>query len=168
MKIGLIGLGTVGSGVYDILTTNESIIKNNVMDDITIKTICVKDIEKNRDIETTGVEMTDNMEDILADPEIDIVVEVMGGIEQSKKLILEAFKRGKHVVSANKDLIALHGRELAEVAAKNNCHFQYEASVCGAIPIMKSLNHALVGNNLKKIGGIVNGSTNYILTRTEL
>lgn len=168
INIGIIGFGTVGSGTAKVLTGNKDIIEKKTGCPVSIKTVCVKDINKTRDFTVEGSTMTDNTEDILRDPEIDIVVEVMGGIDRSKKVIEEAFKRGKHVVSANKDLIAVHGKELTELARQNNCHFFYEAAVAGGIPILRSLQYALTGNRIQKIGGIINGSTNYILTRTEV
>lgn len=168
LKLGIFGLGTVGSGTVDILTTNTQIIERELGCKIQIKTICVKNKEKNRTVDIGTSILTTNPDDILKDPDIDIVVEVMGGIDNSKKIIESALNNKKHVVSANKDLIALYGKELTELAKKNNCHFFYEAAVAGGIPILKSLQFALTGNNIKKISGIVNGSTNYILTRMEV
>lgn len=168
IHIGIIGFGTVGSGTARVLTENRDMIETKIGCPVSIKTICVKDMTKTRNFTVEGSTLTDNAEVILRDPEIDIVVEVMGGIERSKKVIEEAFRRGKHIVSANKDLIALYGQELTEMARKNNCHFFYEAAVAGGIPILRSLQYALTGNKIKKIGGIINGSTNYILTRTEV
>lgn len=168
VKIGIIGFGTVGSGTAKVLTENRDIIEKKTDCQVSIKTICVRDINKTRKFTVEGSTMTDNAEDILRDPEINIVVEVMGGIEKSKKIIEEAFRRGKHVVTANKDLIAEHGKELTELARQNNLHFFYEAAVAGGIPILRSLQYSLTGNRIQKIGGIINGSTNYILTRTEV
>ena len=168
IQIGIIGFGTVGSGTAQVLTMNKEIIEKKTGCPVSIKTVCVRDLTKTRKFSVEGCTMTDNAEDILRDPEIDIVVEVMGGIEKAKYIIEEAFKDGKHVVSANKDLIAVYGKELTELARQNNCHFFYEAAVAGGIPILRSLQFALTGNHIKKIGGIINGSTNYILTRTEV
>lgn len=168
LQVGIIGFGTVGSGTVDILTTNKTLIERQLGSSITIKKICVKDLNKTRTVKVEGDKLTTNTEDILLDPEIDIIVEVMGGIDESKGIIESAFKKGKHVVSANKDLIALYGKELSELAKQNNCHFFYEAAVAGGIPILRSLQFSLAGNNIQKIGGIINGSTNYILTRMEI
>ena len=168
LQIGIIGFGTVGSGTAQVLTENKELIQKRIGCPVSIKTVCVRNLEKTRKFTVEGCTMTDNVEDILRDPEIDIVVEVMGGIEKAKYIIEEAFKRRKHVVSANKDLIAVYGKELTEKARKNNCHFFYEAAVAGGIPILRTLQFALTGNHIKKIGGIINGSTNYILTRTEV
>src|SRR5690625_555849 len=109
--------------------------------------------------------LTTNPDDILNDPEIDIIVEVMGGIEESYQHILKAFSAKKHVVTANKDLVALHGIELQEAAAKNKCDFYYEASVAGGIPILRGIAEGLSSDRIQKIMGIVNGTTNYILTK---
>lgn len=168
IKIGIIGFGTVGSGTAKVLTENKEIIEKKTSCSVSIKTICVKDTSKMRRFMVEGSTMTDKEEYILRDPEINIVVEVMGGIEKSKKIIEEAFRRGKHVVTANKDLIAEYGKELTELARQNNLHFFYEAAVAGGIPILRSLQYSLTGNRIQKIGGIINGSTNYILTRTEV
>lgn len=168
IQIGIIGFGTVGSGTTQILMDNKEIIEKKIATPISIKTICVKNLEKKRTTKIGSSTLTNKTEDILQDPEIDIVVEVMGGIDKSKEIIEAAFKKGKHVVSANKDLIALYGKELTELARKNKCHFFYEAAVAGGIPILRSLQFSLTGNNIQKIGGIINGSTNYILTRMQV
>ena len=168
IKIGIIGFGTVGSGTAKVLTENKDLIEARNSFSVSIKTVCVKDKKKTRSFLPKSSIISDNIEDILLDPEIDIVVEVMGGIEKSKKIIEEAFKRGKHVVTANKDLIAEYGSELTQLAQKNNLHFLYEAAVAGGIPILQTLQYSLAGNKIQKIAGIINGSTNYILTRTEI
>lgn len=168
LKLGIFGLGTVGSGTMDILTTNGDTIERELGCKIQTNKICVKDLGKKRTIDVDTSMLTTNPDDILKDPDIDIVVEVMGGIDEAKRIVESALNNKKHVVSANKDLVALYGKELTELAKKNNCHFFYEAAVAGGIPILKSLQFALTGNNIKKISGIVNGSTNYILTRMEV
>src|SRR3712207_330993 len=168
LQIGIFGLGTVGSGTVDILTNNMQILEESTQTRINIKTVCVKDTSKERKVTLQGTKITSDPNDILDDPEIDIVVEVMGGIETSKSVIEQAFKNGKNVVSANKDLIALYGKELTDLAKKNDCHFFFEAAVAGGIPILRALQFSLIGNQIKKIGGIINGSTNYILTRMQI
>lgn len=168
LKIGIFGLGTVGTGTMDILNTNTKLIEKQIGQSLTIKKVCVKDTGKTRSIDTGTTIMTSNINDILDDPEIDIIVELIGGIDISKSIIESAFIRGKHVVTANKDLVALYGKELTQLAKKNNCQFLFEAAVAGAIPILHSLQFSLMANHIKKIGGIVNGSTNYILTRMEV
>src|SRR3712207_2188817 len=131
LQIGIFGLGTVGSGTVDILTNNMQILEESTQTRINIKTVCVKDTSKERKVTLQGTKITSDPNDILDDPEIDIVVEVMGGIETSKSVIEQAFKNGKNVVSANKDLIALYGKELTDLAKKNDCHFFFEAAVAG-------------------------------------
>ena len=168
LQIGIFGLGTVGSSTVQILTCNRELIERQLGATTQISKICVRDTGKTRTVDTSNSILTSRPEDILLDPKIDIVVEVMGGIEKSKEIIEAAFKNGKHVVSANKDLIALYGKELSELAKQNNCHFFFEAAVAGGIPILRTLQSSLTGNHINKISGIVNGSTNYILTRMEI
>lgn len=168
LQIGILGLGTVGSSTVQILTCNRELVERQLGATTQISKICVRDTGKTRTVDTSNSILTSRPEDILLDPKIDIVVEVMGGIEKSKEIIEAAFKNGKHVVSANKDLIALYGKELSELAKQNNCHFFFEAAVAGGIPILRTLQSSLTGNHINKISGIVNGSTNYILTRMEI
>lgn len=168
LQIGIFGLGTVGSSTVQILTCNRDLVERQLGATTQISKICVRDTGKTRTVDTSNSILTSRPEDILLDPKIDIVVEVMGGIEKSKEIIEAAFKNGKHVVSANKDLIALYGKELSELAKQNNCHFFFEAAVAGGIPILRTLQTSLTGNHINKISGIVNGSTNYILTRMEI
>lgn len=168
LKLGIFGLGTVGSGTMDILMTNSTLIERELGCSVSVKKVCVKDIGKKRTIGMNTSTLTTNPDDILKDPEIDIVVEVIGGTDEAYRIIKTSLENKKHVVSANKDLIALYGKELTELARKNNCHFFYEAAVAGGIPILKSLQFALTGNYINKISGIINGSTNYILTRMEV
>ena len=126
LQIGLFGLGTVGSSTVEILTSNRELLERQLGCTTQIGKICVRDTGKTRSVDTSNSILTSRPEDILLDPKIDIVVEVMGGIEKSKEIIEAAFKNGKHVVSANKDLIALYGKELSELAKQNNCHFFFE------------------------------------------
>lgn len=168
LQIGIFGLGTVGSGTVEILTSNRESIEKSTNTRIKVKTVCVKDTSKQRKIDLQNTKITNDPNEILDDPEIDIVVEVMGGIEYSKSIIEKAFKKGKHVVSANKDLVALYGKDLTDIANKHNCHFFFEAAVAGGIPILRAIQYSLIGNQIKKIGGIINGSTNYLLTRMQI
>lgn len=168
LNIGIIGFGTVGTGTIEIITTNSEMIEKTLGFPINIKKICVKSMDKTRTIEVSTDILTTDVEDIILDKDIDIVVEVMGGIERSKDVIERALKSKKHVVTANKDLISLYGKELTDLAVENNCHLLYEASVAGGIPILNSLQFSLSANHIKKISGIINGSTNYILTRMEV
>src|SRR5690625_2163425 len=132
---------------------------------VEVKSVLVRDLDKARDVNKERTLLTTNPDDILNDPDIDIVVEVMGGIEQAREYILKAFAAKKHVVTANKDLVALHGLELQETASENKCDFFYEASVAGGIPILRGIVDGLATDHIRKVMGIVNGTTNYILTK---
>ncbi|ADY56450.1 homoserine dehydrogenase [Syntrophobotulus glycolicus DSM 8271] len=163
VSIGLLGMGTVGSGVAAILRNNSLDINTRAAAEITIKKALVRDIGKKRpDLE--NILLTDQPDEILNDPEIEIVVEVMGGIDQSRDYILRALKNGKHVVTANKDLLALHGPELFATAQEYQKDLYFEASVAGGIPIISAIRQSLTANRITSILGIINGTTNYILT----
>ena len=159
VKLGLIGLGTVGTGVVKVLKdfNNIEIIK-----------IAVKNINKKRDIENldTSLLTTDPFE-IVNNPEIDIIVEVIGGIEPAYELLKTAVENKKHIVTANKELLAKKGQELFELANKNNVTILYEAAIAGGIPIIMPIKTTLAGNKINKIEAILNGTTNYILTKME-
>ncbi|MDD3403950.1 MAG: homoserine dehydrogenase [Hespellia sp.] len=164
VKVGLIGLGTVGTGVYKLIQKNQVEMVQKIGAQMEIAKILVHNIEKKRE----GVDaslLTNRWEDILEDKDISIVIEVMGGIEPAKSMILDALNAGKNVVSANKDLIAEHGKELLDAAQKNKVDFLYEAAVAGGIPIIRPLKQCLAGNEISEVIGIVNGTTNYILTK---
>ncbi len=160
----LLGAGTVGGGVYRLLERREGEMVNKLGAALEIKTILVRDAKKPR----AGIppeKLTERFEDILSDPEIDIVIELMGGIDPAKRYVEEALAAGKHVVTANKDLLAEHGFELAETAAARGLDLRFEASVAGGIPILTPLMTCLEGNDITEVMGIVNGTTNFILTR---
>ena len=165
IKIGLLGMGTVGSGVWNILKNNEDEILRNCGYEIEIAKILVKDLNKKRNIDAPASLYTDDFNEVLNDDEIEIIVEVMGGIEPAKDYILKSMDKKKHVVSANKALIASHGKELFEKAELNKIMFLYEASVAGGIPILSTIKESLSGNKIEEVMGIVNGTTNYILTK---
>jgi len=165
LKIGLLGLGTVGSGVYRILAMNADKIIANAGKKIEISKILVSNTGKKRDLEIPAGLLTDNVRDILDDADIDIVVELLGGIHPAYDYMMEALGKGKHVVTANKAVIANYGESLAAAAAAGNAALKYEASVAGGIPIINALSTALSGNEFSEIVGIVNGTTNYILTQ---
>ena len=162
MKIAIFGYGTVGSGVFDVINMNSEIIAKRAGKPIEIK--YVLDL---RDFPGDPVEkvLVHDVNIILDDPEVKIIAEVMGGMEPAFKFTKEALSRGKSVCTSNKELVAAHGAELIELAAKNNCDYYFEASVGGGIPIIRSLCDSLVGDDILEIKGIVNGTTNYILTR---
>ncbi|MGF0033395.1 homoserine dehydrogenase [Bariatricus sp. SGI.154] len=164
IKVGLLGLGTVGSGVYKLIERQKDEMTDKTGAGLQIEKILVHNMNKPRE----GVDaslLTDKWEDIIQNDEIEIVVEVMGGIEPAKTMILEALNAGKNVVTANKDLVAEYGRELLDAAEKNGVDFLFEAAVAGGIPIIRPLKQCLAANEMDEVIGIVNGTTNYILTK---
>jgi len=165
IKIGLLGCGTVGSGVVKLLSKNAELISRRSGDDIVIKKVLEKDPGKCLEMGLAPEIITQNWSDIRDDAEIDIVVELIGGIEPAFQFVTEAMKQGKHVVSANKDLIAVRGRELFDTASENGVDFYFEASVAGGIPIVYPMKQSLAGNEINEVIGILNGTTNYVLTR---
>ena len=167
IKIALLGAGTVGSGVVRTLAMNAETITGRSSARIEIKTILVRDTKKYRP-ELDGIVLTDNFDEILRDDEISVVVEVMGGITPARDYMLQAMAAGKHVVTANKDVIAQHLSELYAAADVNNVDFLYEASVGGGIPIIKPLKECLTANKITEIMGVVNGTTNYMMTENHV
>ncbi|KGA95853.1 homoserine dehydrogenase [Alkalihalobacillus alcalophilus ATCC 27647 = CGMCC 1.3604] len=163
--VGLLGFGTVGSGVVEIIQRHQNELQHKVGCPVEVKKILVRDVNKQRKVEVNRSILTEVASDVIYDPEVDIIVEVMGGIEDTKLQLIEALNQKKHVVTANKDLMALHGAELLKVAAENQCDLFYEASVAGGIPILKGLSDGLSADRITKMMGIVNGTTNYILTK---
>ena len=153
INVGLLGLGTVGTGVAEYLIKQE---------EIKLKAVAVKNPEKKREV---SVNFVDDPYKIIDDPEINIVVELIGGIDPAKNYILDSIKNGKNIVTANKALISKHGREIFEAARKKKVSVGFEASVAGGIPIIQTLREDLSGNKIQEITGIINGTTNYILTR---
>lgn len=164
IKIGLLGLGTVGTGVYRLLERQAEEIKHKTGVNTVIDKVLVRNISKTREGIPAEI-VTDNPDDILNNPDIKIVVEVMGGMEPAYEYIKSALMSGKNVVTANKDLMAVKGGELMELAARNGCDLLFEAAVAGGIPIIRPLKQCLAGNNITEIMGIVNGTTNFILTK---
>lgn len=168
IKIGLIGLGTVGSGVLQMVENNQDKISNITGRQLSVKTIVVRNVAKHRDdVDTSHINLTDNLDDIVNDPEISIVVEVMGGIHPAKEIITQLLTAKKHVVTANKDLIASAGEELTSIAQQNHCDLMYEASVAGGIPILRTIVNSFSADQILEVKGIVNGTTNYILTQMQ-
>ncbi|TWH49010.1 homoserine dehydrogenase [Sporomusa sp. KB1] len=164
INIALLGMGTVGTGVVKILTNNARNISQKVGIPVVIKKILVRNLTKARNV-ATEAELVTDMEEILNDPDISIVVEIMGGEIPSKDYMLAALKAGKHVVTANKDVVSKYGRELFEAAEASQVDFLFEASVGGGIPIIRPLKQCLAANKITEIMGIVNGTTNYMLTK---
>lgn len=165
VNIGLMGLGTVGTGVVRLIEGHQEDLVHQTGVRIRIARILVRDPEKPRAIRVSRDLLTTDARDILDDPSIDVVVEVMGHIEPTRQYLLEALRRGKHVVTANKDLMALHGGEILSLAAERGCDVFYEASVAGGIPILRALVEGFSSDRITKLMGIVNGTTNYILTK---
>lgn len=165
VKVGLLGLGTVGTGVVRIVEGHQEDLRSQVGSPIVIEKVLVQNKDKARSISIDAAKLTEDPADIIHNPDIDVVVEVMGGIAHTKQLILDALAGGKHVVTANKDLMALHGQEILAKAAENRCDVFYEASVAGGIPIIRTLIEGFSSDRITKIMGIVNGTTNYILTK---
>lgn len=164
IKLALLGLGTVGTGVYKLIHMRSDVMEQTIGAQLEIKKILVRNINKKRE----GIDpslLTDDWKEIITDDEIQIVVEVIGGIEPARTMILEALRAGKNVVSANKDLIAEQGRELLDTAQEAGKDFLFEAAVAGGIPIIRPLKQCLAANEISDVLGIVNGTTNYILTK---
>ncbi|MCR3760092.1 homoserine dehydrogenase [Clostridium felsineum] len=168
IKIGILGLGNVGRGVLKILNTNKEEIQKRSGYDIEIAKILVRDIDKNRGIDVQKEILTVNPDDILEDDSIKIVIEVIGGVHPAKEYILKAMKNKKHVVTANKMLLATEGDALYDAAEEEGVMFYYEASVAGGIPIIHAINESLTANKIEQLIGIINGTTNYILTKMTL
>lgn len=165
VNVGLLGFGTVGSGVARLIKDHQVELQDQASCPVQVEKILVKDLNKKRDIDIDKAKFTTRVEDIIDNPNIDIVIEVMGGIEHTKDIILNALRNQKHVITANKDLMAAYGDELIATAIENNCDLFYEASVAGGIPIIRSLTEGLASDRITKMMGIVNGTTNYILTK---
>ncbi|CAM3829185.1 MULTISPECIES: homoserine dehydrogenase [Bacillus] len=165
INVGVLGLGTVGSGVVHILKEHYKKIALDTGYEVKVKTVVVRDLEKERDVCIDGIVVTSHVDEVLNDSNIDIVVEVMGGIEEAKQHIVKALRNKKHVVTANKDLMAVYGAELLQLANDNDCDLCYEASVAGGIPVLRGLTDGLASDQIEKIMGIVNGTTNYMLTK---
>ncbi len=164
IKAALLGAGTVGGGVYEILMRQKEEMPKKLGAFVEIAKILVRDKGKKREGLDSDL-LTEDWKEILEDPKIQIVIELMGGIEPARTYILEALQAGKHVVTANKDLLADYGRELLDTAQEHGCDLMFEAAVAGGIPIIRPLKQCLAANYITEVMGIVNGTTNYILTR---
>ena len=160
IKVGIIGVGTVGASVVNILKDNAAVISARAGVDIVAKSGVVKNLNKKRDLD---IKLSDNVDDVLNDSEIDIVVELMGGIDEAFEVVKRALRSGKAVVTANKALLAYHRYELQEIA--KDIAFEYEASVAGGIPIINALRDGLSANHIESIMGILNGTCNYMMTK---
>jgi len=162
--VGLLGFGTVGRGTYQVLQRNQPEIKRRAGRGIEVTAIAVRDVGKARALVGSNVPVFPNCEDVVRNPDIDIVVELIGGYEPARSLALEAITNGKHVVTANKALLARHGNELFDAARNNGVMLAFEAAVAGGIPIIKALREGLTANRIEWIAGIINGTSNFILS----
>src|ERR1700736_4486802 len=165
MGIGLAGLGTVGAGVFKHLQQNRVLIAERLGLELVVRRIAVKNTGKKRDVQPPSKLLTDRWEDLVDDPDVHIVVELMGGIEPAYTCVMRALDRGKVVITGNKALLAEHGAEIFEQGAEKNVPIFFEAAVAGGIPIIKSIREAFIGNHIRSIHAILNGTSNYILSR---
>ena len=164
-KLGMIGLGTVGAGVAKLLSESRPPLVDKTGLDIRLHKVAVRDLKKARALALDPNLLTTDAMSVATDPEIDILVELIGGIEPARTLLLAALKSGKSVVTANKALLATHGKELFEAALAANTSIGFEASVCGGVPVIDAIRDGMVANRIESIHAILNGTTNYILTR---
>jgi homoserine dehydrogenase len=164
VKVGLLGLGTVGLGTLTVLTRNAGEIERRAGRGIQVHRAAVRDLERTRALAIPGLALTDSPESVVDDPDIAVVVEVIGGLEPARTLVLRSIEQGKHVVTANKALIALHGNEIFAAAQRRGVTVAFEAGVAGGIPIIKALREGLAGNRIEWLAGIINGTGNFILT----
>jgi homoserine dehydrogenase len=164
VKIGLVGFGTVGESFYRLLTGNAEEFARRLGVAVEVPWVGVRNAGRSRNVQP-GTRVIQGWREIVDDPDVPIVVELAGGVDNPLPLIRESLSRRKHVITANKALLSVHGRELFALAAKNGVELKFEAAVCGGIPIIKVLQESLLGNRVKSLVGIVNGTTNYILTR---
>ncbi|MDO4261253.1 MAG: homoserine dehydrogenase [Eubacteriales bacterium] len=164
IKAAILGAGTVGGGVYKLIGRRQDELPDKIQAKLTVSRVLVKNLNKKREGIPSEL-LTDDWESIRKDPDIRIVIELMGGIEPARTYILQALEAGKNVVTANKDLLAEHGKELMDAAERSGCDLYFEAAVGGGIPIIRPLKECLAGNEITEVMGIVNGTTNYILTK---
>jgi homoserine dehydrogenase len=164
IRVGLLGIGTVGGGVYRVLRRNQEEIRRRAGRGIEITMVADLDTERARAIVGEGVQVVNDARQVIGSPDIDIVVELIGGYGVAKTLMLEAIAAGKHVVTANKALLAVHGTEIFEAASRKGVMVAFEAAVAGGIPIIKALREGLTANRIEWVAGIINGTTNYILS----
>lgn len=164
LSVGLLGIGTVGGGTYTVLTRNAAEIKRRTGVAIKVVQVADKNIDRARALTNDSVNVTDDAFAVVSNPDVDVVVELIGGYTLSKELVLKAIANGKHVVTANKALLALHGNEIFTAAQKAGVIVAFEAAVAGGIPIIKALREGLGANKIEWVAGIINGTTNFILT----
>jgi homoserine dehydrogenase len=165
--VGLIGLGTIGTGVAKVLRRNAAVIEQRLGFPLRLVRVAELDPARANGVDLSGVRFDADAEGLIADPEVSIVIELIGGYDAARRLILRSIQAGKHVVTANKALLALHGAEIFGAAARRGVDVAFEASVAGGIPILRSIREGLVANRIESVHGIVNGTTNYVLTQME-
>jgi homoserine dehydrogenase len=164
VKVGVLGLGTVGSGTVNILSRNADEIARRAGRGIKISIASVRDIKKQRACDTSGFKLTEDHNKVIADPNVKIVLELIGGTGIARELVLKAIDNGKHIITANKALIALHGNEIFQRAQEKGVTVAFESAVAGGIPIIKAIREGLAGNSIQWLAGIINGTCNFILT----
>ena len=164
LRVGLAGFGTVGTGLVRVLDRNRQQVVDRTGRDIRITKIAERNEARRKDIKAAGADMTTDWHDLVDDPDIDVVVELIGGTTVARELITAALEAGKHVVTANKALLAEHGREIFPMASASGVHLGFEASVAGGIPVVQTLKGGLAGNRIRSLVGILNGTANFILT----
>jgi homoserine dehydrogenase len=167
VSVGLVGFGTVGTGVVKVLTRNADVIARRLGFRLRLARIADIDTELDRGVDLSGIRFDADSEGLVADPEVDIVVELIGGYDAARRLTLEAISAGKHVVTANKALLAVHGAEIFGAAAERGVDVAFEAAVGGGIPILRALREGLAANQIRSVFGILNGTTNFVLSEME-
>jgi len=164
LKVGLLGIGTVGGGTYTVLTRNQAEIERRLGASVQVVQVADRNIAHAKQVTGGQVAVTDDAFAVVNNPEVDVVVELIGGYTVAKELVLKAIENGKHVVTANKALLAVHGNEIFKAAAAKGVMVAFEAAVAGGIPIIKALREGLSANRIEWVAGIINGTTNFILT----
>ena len=165
INVGLIGFGTVGTGAVKIINDNAALLKERLGAELVLKRVADTDIVRDRGVKLEEGVLTKDAYDIINDPEIAVVIELVGGTGVAKKFIMEALEKGKHIVTANKALLSTHGAEIFKKASEKNCDVYFEASVGGGIPVIKALREGLCANRIESIYGIINGTANFILSK---
>ncbi len=164
LRVGILGLGTVGGGTISVLRRNADVISRRAGRQIEVVAASARDITKPRNLDLSGITLCKNPVDLVKNPNVDVVVELIGGTTPAKELVIAALENGKHVVTANKALIALHGSEIFEVALKAQMIVAFEATVAGGIPVIKAVREGLAANRIGWLAGIINGTCNFILS----
>ncbi|NNL86073.1 MAG: homoserine dehydrogenase [Myxococcales bacterium] len=165
--VGLVGFGTIGTGVVKVLQQNRDVITSRLGFPLELRRIADRNVERDRGVDVSGIQLDDDVEGLIDDPAISVVIELIGGYDAAKQLTLRAIEAGKHVVTANKALLAVHGEEIFAAARRRNVDIAFEASVGGGIPILRAMREGLSANRIEALYGIMNGTTNYVLTEME-